>query len=100
MPELLRAFHIWSWALCNTDEQRLDVFNGLLLLPNLDALFDGGSLTFKPTGAITIAPAFPRAALELLSVAADSHVYGVRAEHLRYLEFQPQRVFRGTGASL
>ena len=49
MPELLRAFHIWSWALCDTDEQRLDVFNGLLLSPNLDALFDGGWLTFMPT---------------------------------------------------
>ena len=99
MPELLRAFHIWSWALCDTDEQRLDVFNGLLLSPNLDALFDGGWLPFMPTGAITLAPAFPKAELELLSVAADSHVHGVRAEHLPYLGFQPQRVFRGTGAS-
>lgn len=99
MPELLRSSHIWSWALCDTDEQRLDVFNRLLLSPNLDALFDGGWLPFMPTGAITIAPAFPKAALELLSVAADLHVHGVRAEHLPYLEFQPQRVFRGTGAS-
>ena len=99
VSELLRVSHIRPWALCETDEQRLDVFNGLLLSPNLDALFDGGWVTFMPTGAITIAAACPQAALESLSVAADSHVYGIKAEHLPYLEFHRQRVFRGTGVS-
>lgn len=42
LPQLLRASHIRPWSACETDEQRLDVFNGLLLSPNLDALFDGG----------------------------------------------------------
>ena len=99
VPELLRASHIRPWALCDTDEQRLDVFNGLLLSPNLDALFDGGWVTFMPTGAITIAAACPQAALELLGVAADSYVQGLKPEHSPYLEFHRQRVFRGTGVS-
>ena len=40
------------------------------------------------------------AALELLGVAADSHVQGLKPEHSPYLEFHRQRVFRGTGACL
>ncbi|MDR3452865.1 MAG: HNH endonuclease [Rhodoferax sp.] len=100
VPELLRASHIRPWALCDTDEQRLDVFNGLLLSPNLDALFDGGWVTFEPTGAIVIAASCPVTALELLGVVADSRVQGLKSEHLPYLGFHRQRVFRGTGATL
>jgi putative restriction endonuclease len=39
---LLRASHIKPWAKCDSDNERLDVFNGLLLAPHVDALFDGG----------------------------------------------------------
>ena len=42
MEPLLRASHIKPWAVCDLDRERLDVFNGLLLIPNLDALFDAG----------------------------------------------------------
>jgi hypothetical protein len=47
---LLCASHIKPWAACASDEERLDVFNGLLLAPHLDALFDGGWITFSETG--------------------------------------------------
>lgn len=39
--QLLRASHIKPWAVCASDEERLDVFNGLLLAPTLTRLFDG-----------------------------------------------------------
>ncbi len=42
VPELLRASHIKPWADCASDAERLDVFNGLLLAPHLDAAFDCG----------------------------------------------------------
>lgn len=95
VPELLRASHTRPWALCDTDEQRLDVFNGLLLSPNLDALFDGGWISFLETGAMVFAASCPQNALELLGVRADSHVRGLKTEHLPYLEFHRDRVFRG-----
>ena len=41
-PRLLRASHIKPWAKCETDAERLDVYNGLLLAAHLDAAFDGG----------------------------------------------------------
>lgn len=96
VPELLRASHIRPWALCDADEQRLDVFNGLLLSPNLDALFDGGWVSFLETGSMVFAASCPQRALELLGVTADSHVRGLTSEHLPYLEFHRDRVFRGS----
>ena len=38
---ILIASHIKPWRVSNNNE-RLDVYNGLLLLPNLDKLFDKG----------------------------------------------------------
>lgn len=99
VPELLRASHIQPWALCHTDEQRLDVFNGLLLSPNLDALFDSGWVTFMPDGVIAIAASMPQAAMGLLGVGSDSRIQGLKPEHSLYMEFHRQRVFRGVGAS-
>ena len=100
VPELLRASHIKPWARCDSDEERLDVFNGLLLAPHLDALFDGGWVTFKPTGTIAVAPSLPPIALEVLGVGSDLQIQGLKPEHSLYLEFHRQRVFRGNGASL
>ena len=38
------------WAKCASDDERLDVFNGLLLSANLDAAFDAGLVTFDDAG--------------------------------------------------
>lgn len=98
VPELLRASHIRPWALCTTDEQRLDVFNGLLLSPNLDALFDDGWVTFMSTGEMAIAASLPQAAQGLLGVTVDSRLDDLTAQHEQYLEFHRQHVFRQAGA--
>lgn len=100
VPELLRASHIKPWAHCDSDEERLDVFNGLLLAPNLDAVFDGGWITFTPTGTISIAESLPPIAMEVMGVVSNLQVQGLKPEHSLYLEFHRQRVFRGNGASL
>jgi len=47
----LVASHIKPWSKSNPRE-RLDPFNGLLLLPNLDKVFDLGYITFEKSGAI------------------------------------------------
>jgi hypothetical protein len=53
-PTLLRASHIIPWAKCETDEERLNVHNGLLLVATLDAAFDVGLITFDSDGRILI----------------------------------------------
>lgn len=51
---LLRASHIIPWARCESDEERLNVHNGLLLVATLDAAFDAGLITFEDDGRILI----------------------------------------------
>jgi hypothetical protein len=47
---LLRASHIIPWADCESDAERLDVHNGLLLSALWDAAFDRALVTFDDEG--------------------------------------------------
>lgn len=48
VPELLQSSHIKPWADCDTDSERLDIWNGFLLAPHLDAaLIEALSLSAK-----------------------------------------------------
>jgi predicted restriction endonuclease len=49
-PELLRASHIIPWIDCKSDQERLNVHNGLLLSALWDAAFDVGLVTFDNFG--------------------------------------------------
>lgn len=53
-PSLLRASHIKPWADCESDAERLDIFNGFLLAPHLDAAFDAGFITVGDEGEILV----------------------------------------------
>ena len=77
-PEaVLVASHIIPWCKCATNGERLDVNNGLLLIPNIDKLFDRGLITFDQDGRILIS--------QNLSVA-DAANLGVHAAlRLRYV---------------
>lgn len=46
----LRASHIVPWARCESNEERLNVYNGLLLAAKLDAAFDACLLSFADDG--------------------------------------------------
>lgn len=61
-PALLRASHIVPWMACNTDAERLDVYNGLLLSALWDAAFDRGLVTFGDDGQPEFSPALSEAA--------------------------------------
>lgn len=86
VPELLRASHIRPWAQCATDNERLDVFNGLLLAPHIDALFDGGWISFADHGGVLVAKALPHEAYEQLGIHRDWHIRGLTPSHLKYLD--------------
>lgn len=59
-PALLRASHIIRWADCESDAERLNVHNGLLLSALWDAAFDRGLVTFDDQGT----PQFSRSLSE------------------------------------
>lgn len=55
-PALLRASHIIPWADCESDAERLDVHNGLLLSALWDAAFDRALATFDDQGKPEFSP--------------------------------------------
>jgi len=59
---LLRASHIIPWRLCETDAERLNVHNGLLLSALWDAAFDKGLVSFDDDGGALFSPALSDAA--------------------------------------
>lgn len=48
---LQRASHIIPWADCQSDAERLDPSNGLLLSSLWDSAFDAGLVTFEDNGS-------------------------------------------------
>ncbi|OSZ72091.1 restriction endonuclease [Sphingomonas sp. IBVSS1] len=63
---ILRASHIIPWAKCTTDQDRLDVFNGLLLAAHWDAAFDRGLVSFGDDGEVLFKPGLATEVVDLL----------------------------------
>lgn len=87
---LLRASHILPWAECS-DEQRLDVHNGLLLSALWDAAFDKGLVSFADDGQPLASPQLSEAAREALGIAAAPPIPGLQEEHRRNLALHRSR---------
>lgn len=85
VPSLLRASHIKPWAKCASDDERLDVFNGLLLAPHIDALFDGGWVSFSDRGNVLVSKELSTAARAQLGVATEWFIQGLTPAHVKYL---------------
>lgn len=64
---VLIGSHIKPWS-SSTNEERLDVNNGLLLCPNHDALFDKHLISFDIQGKIVISKTLDETARVFLNV--------------------------------
>ncbi len=96
VPALLRASHIKPWADCESDAERLDVYNGFLLAPHLDAVFDLGFITVQDDGAIVISTALDEGSRAILGLEFPVGVRDLAAGHRKYLSWHRQYVFRDT----
>ncbi len=94
IPELLRASHIKPWASCDSDDERLDVFNGLLLSPNMDALFDSGLMTIGDDGSVMLSSLLPAEAIGALTKLPLQPISGLRPQHSAYLRHHRSFVWR------
>ena len=94
VPDLLRASHIKPWANCDTDAERLDVFNGLLLAPHLDAAFDSGFITIEEDGTLLLSDALSPATRSALGLDGPLKVGGLHRTHERYLPWHRSRIYR------
>ena len=89
----LRASHIKPWAKC-TDAERLDGFNGLLLAPHVDHLFDEGYISFSESGELLVSESLKPETLLGWGITLPKVVGRFRAEQRRYLKYHRRAVFR------
>lgn len=90
---ILRASHIKPWSVSDNHE-RLDVWNGLLLSPNLDALFDVGLITFSNDGEIIRSKTITERQLLDLGWIPGAKLK-VGRHHAPYLAYHRRFVFEG-----
>lgn len=93
MVEILKASHIKPWAVSQNNE-RLDPFNGLLLAPNFDELFDKGFISFTDSGEIIISNQFPNKEKEFLGISSSLKLKKVYPENKKYLKYHRNNVLR------
>jgi putative restriction endonuclease len=98
VPALLRASHIKPWTDCETDAERLDVYNGILLAPHLDAAFDRGLITVAHDGAILVGDTLHARDRVILGLDQPLHVHGLTDGHQMYLPWHRERVFQRRSA--
>ncbi len=90
---LLRASHIKPWAKAGLEE-RLSLYNGLLLSPALDACFDSGYISFDDEGRIITSKLLTADDASALGIHSDMCLRRVELEHKRYLAFHREHVFK------
>lgn len=89
---LLVASHIKPWSHCSNKKEKVDHYNGLLLLPNYDKLFDRGLISFDEDGLILISNSL-----------CDPEVFGIddaikinlKKRNKKYMRYHREQVFKG-----
>ncbi len=90
--QFLIASHIKPWSVSN-DQERLDHFNGLLLTPNFDRLFDRGFISFKLNGEIVISKSLDQNERFFFQIPKKL-VVDLKKEHKVYLEYHMDEIFK------
>lgn len=89
---LLIASHIKPWKESSNTE-RLDSYNGLLLLPNYDKLFDRGYINFDSKGNIKISKFLNDINRNILKIDTKIKLRNIEKEHIKYLEYHKEFCF-------
>lgn len=90
--QLLVASHIKPWKDSNSQE-RLDKFNGLLLVATIDKAFDSGLISFSDSGNILISSKFKEPSKA--GVCPSMKITLVN-ENLPYIKYHREHVYKGT----
>ena len=88
---MLIASHIKPWRASNNQE-RLDKFNGLLLLPSLDKAFDQGFISFNTSGQVLISSSLEHP--NVLGIEESMKIRLAQSHH-NYLAYHRSEVFKG-----
>ncbi|EAR19889.1 hypothetical protein WH7805_13253 [Synechococcus sp. WH 7805] len=90
---ILIGSHIKPWAK-SSNHERLDPYNGLLLTPNLDKLFDKGYVSFASNGVILISGSL--VSPDVLGLSADMAINEDKFDgrHQAYLDYHRAELFK------
>lgn len=91
--DFLIASHIKPWRDCNPHEA-IDMANGLLLIPNIDRVFDKGFISFESNGEIIISPQLNDKDSQVLGISKSMKLRWCYSQHNHFFEFHRKNVFR------
>ena len=93
---LLIASHIKPWVVCS-DVEKIDPYNGYILSPLYDKLFDKGFITFTSNRHIILSEFISPNTWKKIGLKNDSFIKHLLMDDKRkkYLKFHHQSVFKG-----
>lgn len=92
LHNVLRASHIKPWRFSSNSE-RLDPYNGLLLLPQYDQLFDKGLISFDDKGTLIRSRAIERIEPRKLGIDVNDRLRSLSKRHRTFLDYHRTEVF-------
>lgn len=92
LPNVLRASHIKPWRF-SSNAERINPYNGLLLLPQYDALFDKGLISFDEKGGIIRSPALDGIESFKLGINVNDRLRSLSDRHQDFLHYHRSEVF-------
>lgn len=84
-PRLLIASHIKPWRDANNAE-RISGYNGIMLSPHVDALFDERLISFEDDGKVLVHHSLPGDVLERWSIDPSANVGGFHEQQALFLK--------------
>ncbi len=94
---LLIASHIKPWAALN-DTEKIDPYNGYMLSPMIDKLFDRGFITFTDSRHIVLSEFISPYTWKQIGLKNDTFYKALQMDDKRieYLKFHHESVFKGS----
>jgi predicted restriction endonuclease len=91
--EHLVASHIKPWRDC-TNFERLDGYNGLLLSPHIDRLFDKGYISFNDNGDLIVSKLTNQDVLKKWQINSIKNVGSFNEKQKSYLQYHREHIFK------
>lgn len=94
---LLIASHIKPWAASN-DAEKTDPYNGYMLSPMIDKLFDRGFITFTDSRHIVLSEFISPHTWKQIGLKNDTFYKAIPMDDKRieYLKFHHESIFKGS----
>lgn len=89
-PNCLIASHIKPWS-DSTNSERMSAFNGLMLAPHVDHLFDGGFISFTDNGDLLVSARCSAAVLEAWGISPTLNVGPFLRAQRPFLDYHRQK---------